>query len=96
LQEIFYSFVIAKNGITEQFDVFIVVRITNYFSVIASKRSLRGNPFIANKASNQTTRSVPKSQILNMFIILNTDITSLRATNGSVAIHEHAVFLLKL
>jgi hypothetical protein len=27
-------------------------------SVIASKRSLRGNPFIANKVSNQTTRSV--------------------------------------
>jgi hypothetical protein len=38
---------------------------------------------------NQTTRSVPKFQILNIFIILNTDVQSLRADKVSMAIHKN-------
>jgi hypothetical protein len=48
--------------------------------LLSLQKTKRPVPFvIASKRSNQITRGVPKFQILNMFIILNTDITSLRA-----------------
>jgi hypothetical protein len=58
--------------------------------MITSRRKFAnatGNhPFLSLRATKQranpTTRSVLKFQILNMFIILNTDITSLRATQS--------------
>jgi hypothetical protein len=48
------------------------------------------------KRSNQTTRSVPKLQILNMFIIQNADITSLRANEIGVAIQRTFKLLSRL